>query len=90
MPESDSVLVEYYEGLRSIALGATAQMLVNRGLALLMHKGMATWIQSWSRLCNKKRQQDITSKSEQSTWSNLGVVPMLAEMTLSAAKAVSR
>jgi len=42
------VLVARYEELRAVALGASQVASSGRGLALLMRKGMAKWMDAWS------------------------------------------
>jgi tRNA(Met) C34 N-acetyltransferase TmcA len=88
--EADAALVDRYEELRSTALGTTVGTSAIRGLAVLMHKGMATWIQTWSRLIETRAMPDSTSKSGQFSPVYPEVVTMLAEMTMSAAREVSR
>lgn len=88
--ESDSVLVERYEELRSTVTGTSIETSANRGLALLMHKGMATWMEAWSRLTGPKVQSDSTCEPGNSAKEYPGVVTMLAQMTLSVAREVRR
>lgn len=83
--------MDRYEELRAIALGSLEAGLASRGLALLMHKGMATWMLTWSRLVIEQEPtiRPNKNKPQQSALARSGVITMLAEMTLSAAREVS-
>jgi hypothetical protein len=83
--------VDRYEELRAIALGSLEVGLASRGLALLMHKGMATWMHTWSRLVIEQEptvRLNSKNKPQQPALVHSGVITMLAEMTLSAAREV--
>jgi hypothetical protein len=84
--------VDRYEELRAIALGSLEVGSTSRGLALLMHKGMATWMHTWSRLATEREptvRPNRRDKPQQPALINSGVIAMLAEMTLSAAREAS-
>jgi hypothetical protein len=84
--------VDRYEDLRAIALGIPEVGLSSRGLALLMHKGMATWMNTWSHLTTEQEstiRPNHRDKPRQPALVHSGLITMLAEMTLSAAREVS-
>lgn len=81
-------LVNQYESLRRLALGETCKTAVHRnGLFLLIHKGMACWIESW---LNRKvdmgiGQGNLTERGGQETKTQqpkLEFVTMLADIIL--------
>jgi hypothetical protein len=49
-------LVDSYEQLRAVALGSTASA-HGQGLALMLRRGMAAWMQGWSQCCAAARTQ---------------------------------
>ena len=84
--------MDRYEELRAIALGSPEVGSASRGHALLMHKGMATWMNTWSRLITEQKstvRPNSKDKPRQAALVHSGVITMLAEMTLSAAREVS-
>jgi hypothetical protein len=78
-------LVEHYEVLRRVACGDAAVAGSSRGLALLMHNGMARWVQTLRRCAPPARaENDVRAESPAST-AHSEMVTVLAEMTMAAA-----
>lgn len=49
VPDTDSVIVRCYEGLRRRALGLADETGRESGLALFVRQGMTSWMQAWSK-----------------------------------------
>jgi hypothetical protein len=81
-------LVDSYEQLRAVALGVTAPA-HGQGLALMLRRGMAAWMQGWSQCCAAActRAQPRVQRSE--AIARPEVVALLTEMAISAASEVT-
>jgi len=79
---SSSEIVEHYEELRSMA---EQKKLHKLGLALFVHRGMATWMKTWINCTVVREKMDIgSSKTDQKIPANLrsNIVIVLASMVL--------
>jgi hypothetical protein len=78
-------MVTRYEDLRHQAL-ATSFFPIDHGLALLLHRGMASWIKAWMQFKPKKEGIPRTRPPQKaipiSTESRLDLVRLLASMAL--------
>lgn len=81
-------IVDNYEQLRAVALGVTAPA-QGRGLALMLHRGMAAWMQGLSQYSAAACTQAQPRVQCAQTIARPEVVALLTEMAISAASEVT-
>lgn len=86
----DASLATRYETLRSIALGDAEVAPSGRGLAVLMYRGVAAWMQAWEDHAPPPMPERAQGTGFAAATIHPDVVRMLTEIAMTAARTTTR